>query len=176
MHPADTFFKRHLKRIGVAQEVGGLLGATYCDQDQLVIVGDVGLGIRGLRPGFAVIEEMDFGGVFLIFAQFRIIDGVKKGVKRHDLQAFGVGHVFIQRVVGFWLFRIELPELFELGQCIREPVAHAWLLGEVQRRFYWGLVRCLAEGAIGQGRHERQLIQVERTEFGGGGQHGSQGA
>ncbi|MNT54621.1 hypothetical protein D3C72_1917960 [compost metagenome] len=141
------------------------------------MVGDEGLGIGGFRAKVPVVEEVNFGRVFLIALQFRVVYGVETWIEWHDFQAPGVRHVLIQRVVGGRLRRIDSPQLFKLGQCVPEPVAHGGLQGKAHRRgFDGGFIGVLTKGAIAQGGHQRQLIQVERTVRRVRGQHGAQGS
>ncbi|MNQ98386.1 hypothetical protein D3C85_1140730 [compost metagenome] len=112
--------------------------------------------------------------MLLLVLQFRAVLRVQLGVEGQDLEALGIGHVLVQREVARALPRVDPPGLAATGVDLAEQVAEGRLQREAHR--VGGLFRHLAEGVVAQGGHQRELVQVERTEVAIGGQQRAQGA
>ncbi|AVJ90552.1 hypothetical protein CSB97_2711 [Pseudomonas aeruginosa] len=122
----------------------------------------------GTTPCIRVIQVVEPGRMFLTHPKLGAVHfGVKFGVERYDLQAPGVGHIFIQGVISLpaGLSCVHLPQLIGPGQGIAEPVADAGLRRKAHAVGFHRLrIGFLAKRAIAQGRHQRQLVQVEVAE------------
>lgn len=138
------------------------------------MVGNECLGALGAKPmGAGVIEKVQLGGMFLVFARFVLL--IQGGIERQDFEALRVRHFFVEGVVAVIrrLGIVHFPAFPVVRKGFAKEVTDAgvqWKADPVHRVF--GGV--LAEIAITQVRHDRQLVQVQGTELIVGREHGAE--
>ena len=131
------------------------------------MVRDIGLGAFTTQNELImIVEKMKLFRVLLFLFFLRQIHFIKRGVEGQDFEAFGVGHLFIKRVIAGdrRLVFFDPPALAEVCQGIPEKVADTGVKFEFDSMSRPD-GRLLAEIRITQPGHDGELIQIQGAEF-----------
>ncbi|AGZ34887.1 hypothetical protein PVLB_10465 [Pseudomonas sp. VLB120] len=166
MDATFSLLEGHLECVNISKKVRCFVCSAYCNQSIFRCVSDEGLGVRCIAET-SVIQKMQARRILLVVSQAWVVHWIQSGVKRHDFQTSGIGHLFEYWVHGFRLLWVDTPDFIERVQRTPEPVTTGGYERKADRRSQHGvLVRVLSKWVVAERRHQRQLIQVQRTELG----------